>query len=82
MLEIYKLLIGILVLLLAIPIGNLLAKYTKEELVAGKKYFRIIVLVSLALGLVGLIIGNDVLLFSCFFIALATSQSLRKKHTN
>ncbi len=77
--EIFKLLIGIGVLILAFPIGDILAKKTKEELKAGRRWFKIIIYASLVGGVVGLLIGNDILMFSFFFIALVTSQSLRRK---
>ncbi len=76
--EIFKLLIGTGVLILAFPIGYLLAKYTKEELKEGRKWFKALIYVSLLGGVAGMLIGNDVLMFSFFFIALVTSQSLRK----
>lgn len=76
--EIFKLLIGVAFLVLAFPIGDILAKKTKEELKQGRKWFKIIVYASLAGGFIGLIIGNDVLMFSFFFMALVTSRSLRK----
>ena len=76
--QIFKLLIGIAFLILAFPIGNFLAKKTKEELKSGQKWFRIIIIASLVGGAVGLIIGNDILMFSFFFIALVTSRSLKK----
>ena len=78
MLEITKLIIGICVLILGIPIGNYLARITREELKSGKKYFRMIVILGLILGFAGLIIRNDVLLFTGFFIAIVTSRSLVK----
>ncbi len=71
-----QLLIGVLVLILGIPIGNFLAKVTKDELKQGRKWFRIIVNLSLLGGLIGLIISNDILMFSFFFIAIVTSRSL------
>jgi len=74
--EILKLLIGIFVLLLGFPIGNYLAKITKEELTSGQKWFKLIIIASLIGGFVGLIIGNDAILFSLFFIAIVTSRSL------
>lgn len=77
--EIFKLLIGILVLILGFPLGIFLAKQTKEELKSGQKWFRLIILVSLIGGFVGLIIGNDVLMFSLFFIAIVTCGSLKSK---
>jgi len=77
--EIFKLLIGVAVLVLAFPIGDILAKKTKEELKQGRIWFKIIVYVGLVGGVVGMFIGNDVLMFSFFFMALITSRSLRRK---
>lgn len=76
--EVIILIIGILVLLLGFPIGNYLAKKTKEELKKRQKWFKLIILFSLISGGICLIIGNDVLMFSFFFIAIVTSRSLRK----
>ncbi|MCK5624902.1 hypothetical protein KAI04_03615 [Candidatus Pacearchaeota archaeon] len=76
--EIFKLLIGVAFLVLAFPIGNILAKKTKEELKSGKKWFKIIVYISLMGGVLGIFTGSDVLMFSFFFMALVTSRSLRK----
>ncbi|HLC86684.1 MAG TPA: hypothetical protein VJH65_00190 [Candidatus Nanoarchaeia archaeon] len=73
-----ELLIGIFVLLLGIPIGNFLAKTTKEELKAGQKWFKLLIMISLIGGFAGLILSNYILLFSFFFIAIVTSRSLRK----
>ena len=78
MLEILKLLIGIAVLGLGFPIGDYLAKQTKEELHDGKKYFKILIIVSAFGALVSLIIKNDYLLFSFSLIAIVTSRSLKK----
>jgi hypothetical protein len=78
MLEIFQLVIGILILILGIPIGNSLARRTKEELKSGQKWFRLIIILSLVGGFLGLIIRNDILMFSFFFIAIVTSRSLRK----
>ena len=79
MLEIFKLLIGIVVLGLGFPIGDILARKTKEELKAGQFWFKNIIILSLIGGLIGLITKNDVLLFSFFFIAIVTSRSLKKR---
>jgi len=77
--EFYKLIIGILVLILGIPIGSYLAKITKEELKKGQKWFKLIIIISLISGIIGLILGNDVVLFSSFFIAIVASRSLKRK---
>lgn len=75
--EIFKLIIGIFVLLLGFPLGDYLARQTKEELKSGEKWFKLIIFISLIGGIIGLIIGNDILLFSFFFIAIVTSRSLK-----
>lgn len=79
MLEILKILAGIAILLLGIPIGNLLAKKTKEELRAGQKWFRLIIIISLICSVIALAVKNDALFFSFLFIALVTSRSLIQK---
>ena len=77
--DLTKILMGIIVLFLSVFVGNLLAKFTKEELKTGRGWFRIIIILSLIIGVVGLIIGNDVLMFTMFFIAIVTSRSLKVK---
>jgi len=75
--ETIKLILGILFLLLGIPIGNLLARFTKEELKAGRPWFKAIVYLSLFGGMLFLILKNDFLMFSFFFFAIVTSRSLK-----
>jgi len=77
--DLIKILIGIIVLFFSVFVGNLLAKVTKEELKSGQAWFRIIIMLSLIGGVIGLIIRNDILMFSMFFIAIVTSQSLKIK---
>jgi hypothetical protein len=76
--QLYQIIIGVVLLALGIPIGNLLAKVTKEELKSGRKYFKILIILSLIGAIAFLILGNDVLLFSLLFIAIVTSRSLKK----
>ena len=76
--EIIKLILGTLFLLLGIPIGNYLAKITKEELRDGQKWFKLIILVCLVGAVLSLIFANDFLLFTFSFIALVTSRSLKR----
>ena len=77
--EILKIIIGAFVLVLGIPIGNFIAKSTKEELKTGKKWFKIIIVLCLIGGFASLIFNNDILLFTFFFIAIVTSRSLVKQ---
>ena len=79
MLEIFRLFVGILILLLGIFIGSYLAKSTKEELYSGRKWFKLIILVSFIGTILSLILKNDILFFSFLFIAIVTSRSLKKK---
>lgn len=76
--EVFKLIIGVLALFLAIPIGNLLARLTKEELKPGRIYFKTIILISSIGAIIALIFRNDFLLFTFLFIIITTLVSLRK----
>ncbi len=73
-----NILIGILILILGIPLGNYLAKLTSEELKQGKKWFKLIVLASFIGSIISLILKNDALLFTFLFIIIVTSRSLKK----
>lgn len=73
-----KLIIGVAFLLFGILIGNLLAKFTKEELTEGRVWFFLVTWVGLIGGFIGLILSNDILMFSLFFIAIVSSRSLKK----
>ncbi len=77
MLSLLKLVLGILFLILGFPIGNLLARYTKEELKKGRLWFVLLIFIGALGGVAGAVIGNDVLMFSFLFIAVVTSRSLK-----
>jgi hypothetical protein len=77
--EILSIIIGIAVLALGIPIGNILAKNTREELGDGKKYFILLIFLSLIGAIISLIFREDALLFALLFIAIVTSRSLKKR---
>lgn len=80
--ELIKIIIGIAVLALGIPIGNYLAKLTHEELKSGRKWFKLIVVVSVLGAILALVLEDDVLLFSLLFIAIVTSMSLKFRNKN
>ena len=77
--DIFRIFIGISVLLLGVPIGSYLAKSTKEELKQGQKWFKLIIIFSFIGSVISLILKNDILFFSFLFIIIVTSRSLRKK---
>lgn len=74
--EVFKLLIGLVFLVIGIPVGDFLNRLTKDEQKAGQKWFKILIAVSIAIGLYGLIVQDDTILFTFFFIAIVTSRSL------
>ena len=74
-----KFILAMIVLALGIPIGNYLAKQTREELRQGRLWFKLIIILSLIGALVFLILGNDALLFTLLFISIVTSRSLKGK---
>ena len=76
--EILKIIIGIVILALGIPIGNILAKNTREELKDGRKWFILLIIVCLIGAILSLIFREDSLLFTLLFIAVVTSRSLKK----
>lgn len=76
--EVYSFSLGIILLILGIPIGNILAKMTKEELKDGKKWFKLLIILSLGGAFIFLIIKDDALLFIMLFIAIVTSRSLKR----
>jgi hypothetical protein len=78
--QITKIVAGIFILILGIPIGNFLAKITKEELKTGQKEFKLIIIISIIGSIITLITKNDVLLFTFLFIIIVTSKSLIKKN--
>ncbi len=69
---------GIIVLALGFPIGHYLAKFTKEELKAGQKYFRLIILISFICAIVSALLKVDALLFGFLFIVIVVSRSLKR----
>ncbi len=75
--EVLKYVLGIIILVLGVPIGNFLAKYTEEELEVGQRWFKIILLVSLVCGLFFAFTKQDALMFGFLFVAVVTSRSLR-----
>ncbi len=78
MVDIFKVLIGIIVLTGGYFLGNFLAFKTKEEIEKGQIYFKILTMGGLFGGFVGMIIKNDVIMFSLFFVAVLSSRSLKK----
>ena len=73
-------LIKITILLLAIPIGYLIAWLAKDELILGRKWFKLIILTSIILGIVYYFIGNFIIMLTNLFIAILGVVSLMKSY--
>ena len=76
--EFINIIIGIIILILGIPIGHYLAKITKDEVKAGQRWFKLIIIFSLIGAIVSAILKNDALLFGFLFMAIVTSRSLKR----
>lgn len=69
---------AVVFLFLAFPVGNYLARKTKEELKSGKKYIALVFYLSILLSIISLFFRKDYLTFSFLFILIISYQSLRK----
>ena len=76
MTEVYAFPLAIIILVLGIPLGNLLAKITKEELKSGKKWFKLFMIICLICAVIFLFFRNYVIFFGLLFMAIVTSRSL------
>ena len=74
------LIIEFILLVLAIPAGFLIAWLARDELVDGKKWFRTLVIASLALGGMFWLAGFVYISLSLIFIAIASLVSLVKSN--
>jgi hypothetical protein len=75
-----KELIITVIILLAAPIGLLIAWWSRDELIAGRKWFKIIISLSIILGWGFALKGNFTLSLSFLFIVLFTFASLIKSY--
>ena len=65
-------------LILAVPLGFLLAKLTGDELVAGRKWFMAIFVVSVIAGIGFYVYGLSYIGWTFGFIAIVSFISLKK----
>ena len=72
----------ILVLILAFPVGIALTHFTKEELKDGKKYFKVIIFVSLISSIFFYFNNKIHLTLTSLFILIVTSISKYKTIKN
>jgi len=72
-----ELVVGILVLILAFPIGSYLRKLTLDEQKQGKKWFFYLMVLGVTGAVVSLILRNDVMMFTSLFASVIALQSWR-----
>jgi hypothetical protein len=68
----------ICLLVLAIPVGFLIAWLCRDELLSGRVWFRVLIIVSILSAIYFYLIGNSVITFSCLFILIISLVSFIK----
>ncbi len=71
-------LIEITILLLAIPSGYLIAWLAKDELIFGKRWFKLLIVLSLFSGIIFYFAGLNYIALTNAFIAIIALVSLMK----
>ncbi len=74
-----KILLAILILILSFPSGYLLAYLCRDELIAGRKWFKLLALISFILAIVFLFFNLTIAL-ACIFISIVSLISLSKSY--
>jgi len=83
--ELYQYLLLVVIIAFAFPAGSFIAKLTKEELKAGKRWFQLLIVLAIAVIISSLCIlkncGEDFLLIasSMLFIIIIASVSIAKE---
>ncbi len=67
-----------LILLLAVPVGFLIAWLGRDELIQGRKYFRILIIVSILGSIFSFIYLERFYLYSFLFVLIVSLISLIK----
>ena len=75
-----KIFLIVIEILLSIPTGYLLAWLCKDELIKGRKWFKIILFFSLFILIIMLIIGNYPIFFTMIFFIIMTLICLWKSY--
>ena len=70
----------VIILILAFPVGYLIAYWTRDELIQGRKWFKMIIIASILGGFWFFIIGEDYISLTLIFILISTFISYLKSH--
>ena len=70
----------IIILLLGIPVGFLLAWLARDELSAGQKWFKALIILSVVVGAWMFLTGQAVVGWTCGFVVIVALIGLMKTH--
>jgi len=70
--------LSLIILLLAVPIGFLIAWLARDELIQGRVWFQALIAVALILAVVFFYRGEQVIVYSCAFISIVALISYLK----
>ncbi|MEK6800767.1 MAG: hypothetical protein AABY10_02400 [Nanoarchaeota archaeon] len=73
-----NLLLVFLAIILSIPVGYLIAWLCKEELLAGRNWFKLLCVLSFFSGIISLIFRNYEVFLTCVIIVIISAISLAK----
>jgi len=73
-------LLEVIILILAIPVGFLIAYLARDELVAGRKWFKAIIIVGVVVGIGGFLFGQSIVGWTCGFILIVSFVSYWKSY--
>tara|TARA_Y100000034_G_scaffold132001_1_gene193969 strand:+ start:6159 stop:6416 length:258 start_codon:yes stop_codon:yes gene_type:complete len=73
-----NLILAVVVLILAVPVGYLIAWLARDELVSGRKYFRILIIGSILAGIWFYLVKRIDLVLSMGFLLIISLISLVK----
>ena len=68
----------IIILLLAVPVGYLIAYWTRDELVQGRKWFKVLIVLAVLTGICFFLIGEKAMVWTSGFVFISTFVSLVK----
>ena len=70
--------IEIFVLLTAVPIGYFISYLTKDELKSGEKWFRVLIISSILIGILFILLGEFYISWTAGFVFIVSLISLIK----
>ncbi len=73
-------LIEIIILILGIPAGYLIAWLARDELVAGRMWFKILIIISILIGIIFYFFDRIYISLSTAFIVIVSAISLMKSY--